>query len=247
MSTRVSDTPQLLEVIKGGTKMMISPKNYYEEYLKGKTKEQIMSAIRGLKQEIGRLKNTMESPGYGEEEIVHPSEDTRLHWTRKYLESAKQSYADAGGTYNISKSEQKAADFDSNMHFISKITFSIGGFFGGYRSYVVELSNELRAYTKLWEEEESLVLLDEDDEAFTRETYLAALAEFHIGEWRRSYSTKRFGYEVCDGTQWDLEIEFNNGHKPLRFNGDNSYPYNFDKFMLLFGINDSEENEEESI
>ena len=38
---------------------MISPESYYETYLKGKTKEQIMTAIRGLKQEIGHLKNTM--------------------------------------------------------------------------------------------------------------------------------------------------------------------------------------------
>ena len=30
---------------------MISPESYYEEYLKGKTKEEIMTAIRGLKQE----------------------------------------------------------------------------------------------------------------------------------------------------------------------------------------------------
>lgn len=28
--------------------MMISPEGYYEEYLKGKTKEQIMTAICGL-------------------------------------------------------------------------------------------------------------------------------------------------------------------------------------------------------
>ena len=42
--------------------MMISPEGYYEEYLKGKTKEQILTVIRGLKQEIGRLKITMEAP-----------------------------------------------------------------------------------------------------------------------------------------------------------------------------------------
>ena len=68
--------------------MMISSEGYYEENLKGKPKDQIMSAIRGLKQHIGLLKNTMESPDYGQEEIVHPSEDTRLHWTREYLERA---------------------------------------------------------------------------------------------------------------------------------------------------------------
>ena len=33
--------------------MMISPEGYFEEYLKGKTIEQIMTAILGLKQEIG--------------------------------------------------------------------------------------------------------------------------------------------------------------------------------------------------
>ncbi len=225
--------------------MMISPEGYYEEYLRGKTKTQLMTTIRGLKQEIGRLKNTMESPEYGQNEIVHPSEDTRLHWNREYLERAKQAYAEAGGTYTLSKSEEKAADFDSNMDFISKITFSIGGYFGGYRSYVIELSDGLRAYTKLWEDEEPLVLLDEDDEPFTKETFIAALADLHIGEWRRRYSTLRFGYTVCDGTQWELEFEYSNGHKPVRFDGDNSYPYNFDKLQMLFCIDVTEEDDED--
>jgi len=226
--------------------MMISPEGYYDENLKGKTKEQIMSAIRGLKQEMGRLKNTMESPDYGQGSIVQPSEDTRIHWTREYLERAKQAYAEASGTYALSKSEEKAADFDSTMEFISKITFSIGGFFGGYRSYVVELSDELRAYTKLCEDEKPIILLDADNEqTFTKATFISKLADIHIGEWRRSYSTKRFGYMVCDGTQWELKFEFSNGHKPVRFNGDNAYPYNFDKLKMLFGIDDTEEDEDE--
>lgn len=224
--------------------MLISPEGYYEEYLKGKTKEQIMSAIRGLKQEIGRLKNTMESPDYGQEPIVHPGEDTCIHWTREYLLRAKLAYAEAGGTYTLSRSEEKVADFEINMDSISRITFSIGGFFGDYRSYVVELSDELRGYTKLWEDEEPLALLDDDnEEIFTKATFISALADLHIGEWRRSYSTKRFGYMVCDGTQWELEFEYNNDHKPVKFNGDNSYPYNFDKFKLLFGIDETEEDE----
>jgi hypothetical protein len=226
--------------------MMISPESYYEENLKGKTKEQIMTAIRGLKQEIGHLKNIMEGPEYSIKEIIYPSEETRLHWTREYLERAKQAYAEAGGTYILSKSEQKAADFDANIEAICKIKFSIGGFFGGYRSYVVELTDELKVYTKLWEDEEPLSLWDDDnEEPFTKETFMDALRVLHIGEWRRRYSTKRFGYTVCDGTQWKLEIEYNNGHRPVRFNGDNSYPYNFDKFQMLFGIDVTEEDEDE--
>ena len=221
--------------------MMISPEGYYEENLKGKTKEQIISAIRGLKQEIGRLKNMMESPDYGQEPIVHPTEDTRINCARGYLERAKLAYIQAGGKYTLSKSEEKAADFDSNMDSICKIIFSIGGFFGGYRGYVVELSDEVKAYTKLWEDEEPLSLLDTDnDETFTKATFIASIADLHIGEWRRRYSTQRFGYTVCDGTQWELEFEYNNGHKPVRFDGDNSYPYNFDRFKMLLGIYDTE-------
>jgi hypothetical protein len=116
--------------------MMISPEGYYEDYLKGKNKEQILTVIRGLKKEIGRLKNTMESPDYGVNPIVHPSEDTRLHWTREYLERAKLAYAEASGTYTLSKSEEKVADFDANMDAISKITFSTRRFLCGYRSYL---------------------------------------------------------------------------------------------------------------
>lgn len=222
--------------------MMISPESYFEEYLKGKTKEEIMTAIRGLKQEIGRLKNIMEGPEYGIKEIVHPSEDTRLHCTREYLERARQAYAEAGGTYTLSKSEAKVADFDANIDAICKITFNIGGYFGGYCSYIVELSGELKAYTKLWEDEEPLVLLDDNKEPFIKDTFIGRLKELHIGEWRRHYTTKRFGYMVLDGTQWELEFEYSNGHKPVRFDGDNSYPYNFDKFQRLFGIDVTEED-----
>lgn len=56
--------------------MMISQEGYYEEYQKGKTKEQIMTAIRSLKQEIGHLKIVMEHPYYGSEAVMHPSEST---------------------------------------------------------------------------------------------------------------------------------------------------------------------------
>ncbi|MDO0896189.1 hypothetical protein Q1X24_15125 [Enterococcus sp. B1E4] len=222
--------------------MMISPESYYEEYLKGKTKEEIMTAIRGLKQEIGRLKNSMENPYDGMKTVILPSEDTRIYWSREYLDKAKQAYVEAGGTYSLSKSEEKAADFDANINDIRKITFNIGGYFGGYSTYIVELSEEMKAYTKLWEDEEPLFLLDDNEEPFTKNSYIAALKELHIGEWRRRYTTKRFGYMVLDGTQWELEFEYNNGHKPVKFDGDNSYPYNFDKFQMLFGIDDPEED-----
>ena len=44
--------------------MMICPETFYETKLKGKTTAEIMTVIRGLKQEIGRLKNIAEHPEY---------------------------------------------------------------------------------------------------------------------------------------------------------------------------------------
>lgn len=226
--------------------MMMSPESYYEEYLKGKTKEQIMTAIRRLKQEIGRLKNTMESPDYGEKPIMLPSEATRIYWTRAYLEKAKQAYVEVGGIYVFSKSEKKATEFEASMDGISKITFSIGGYFGGYSNYVVELTDELKAYTKIWEDKEPIILWDDDTkEKFTKSTFITALKELHIGEWRKRYTIERFGYVVLDGTQWELEFKYSNDHQPVRFDGDNSYPYNFNKFQMLFGINETDEDEDE--
>lgn len=44
------------------------------------------------------------------------------------------------------------------MDVIYKLTYRIGGFFGGYRSYIVDLTDGLKAYIKLWGDEEPLSL-----------------------------------------------------------------------------------------
>lgn len=228
--------------------MMISPQGYYEEHLKGKTAAQIMTAIRGLKNEIGHLKNTMEHPDYSEQPIMHPSESTRLWCTRLYLERAKEALVAAGGTYIPSRAELKATDFEENILAISKLVFSIGGFFGGY---------ETRTYTLDGKQlhldvEHSLIIKPtnfyiESENLCSKEEFLDGLRELHIGEWRSKYDLRRFGCAVLDGTQWELEIDFSNGHKPVKIYGDNAYPYNFDRFQELLGIepNDAKEDNDE--
>ena len=79
--------------------MMISPEGYYEMNLKGKSEKEIRSAIRGLKNETGHLKNTMEHPEYGSAPLIHPTEDVRIWCTRMYLERAKQALLEMGATY----------------------------------------------------------------------------------------------------------------------------------------------------
>jgi hypothetical protein len=63
----------------------------------------------------------------------------------------------------------------------------------------------------------------------------------YIGEWLRHYDPKRFGCDVLDGTQWSVIFEYNNGHKPVEFSGSNDYPYNFDDFIEIFGLDYDEE------
>ena len=71
------------------------------------------------------------------------------------------------------------------------------------------------------------------------------LSRLHIGEWRSSYNPERFGYVVLDGTQWELEIHYNNGSKPFKSHGSNSFPYNFNEFRELLGIDTSIDEDEE--
>lgn len=224
---------------------MISPEGYYEEYLKGKTAPQIMTVIRGLKNEIGHLKNTMEHPNYGEQPIMHPSESTRLWCARSYLERAKEALAAAGGTYTPSQAELKAADFDENIPAISKLVFSIGGFFGGYETRTFTLDDEhlhLDIEHSLIEKPTNFYI--EPDYPCCKEEFLDGLRELYIGEWRSKYDLRMFGCMVLDGTQWELEFYFSNGHKPVKIYGDNAYPYNFDRFQELLGIEPDVEEEE---
>lgn len=225
---------------------MISREDYYEEYLNGKNEAQIMTAIRGLKKEIGHLKNVMEHPEYGREAIMHPSESTRLWCTRLYLERAKEALADVGGVYTPSQADLKAAAFDDSIPAICKVVFSIGGFFGGYETRTFRL-DENHLYMDI---DHSMALKPtnlhiESDYPISKEEFLAGIKELHIGEWRSRYTLDRFGFCVCDGTQWELEIYFSNDHKPVKIYGNNSYPYNFDAFQELLRIEPDFDNEEE--
>jgi hypothetical protein len=222
--------------------MMISPEGYYEEYLKGKNEKQIMTAIRGLKQEMGRLKNIMEHPDYGSKAIIRPSESTRLWCTRMYLDRAKQALIEVGGTYSPSKAEQKAELFDASIPAISKVIFSIGGFFGGYETRTITLDEEHLYF----DVEHSLILKPSNlpdglDYPCDKEEFLAGIRELHIGEWRTSYMNS----DILDGTQWELTIEFSDRHKPFKTGGSNAYPYNFDALQEVLGIDPDTEDEKD--
>lgn len=217
--------------------MMISPETFYEMELKGKNEKEILTIIRGLKQRIGRLKNTMEHPEYMG--IIEPSEDVQIHWTREYLNRAKEALSEVGGTYIPSKAEQKAIEFDANINNIQRIVFEIGGYFSGRTEYVVYFSdNEAVLSTTMF-------VADCVSDSISKDYFLDSIKSLYIGEWRKYYRPERFGYYVLDGTQWSLKFIYNDG-KSVEYGGSNSFPYNFSKLQELFGIEeDYDENVEE--
>lgn len=107
---------------------------------------------------------------------MHSSESTQLWCTRLYLEQAKEALVEAGGTYIPSQAELKVADFEENISAISRVVFSIGGFFGGYetRTYILD-----REHLQL-DVEHSLILIPtnfyiEVDYPCTKEEFLDGL------------------------------------------------------------------------
>ncbi len=77
--------------------MMISPETYYETKLKGRSCEEIMTQIRSLKREIGRLKRSIEEDTCEEHTVVCPDPLTRIGFCREYLAKAVEAYEAAGG------------------------------------------------------------------------------------------------------------------------------------------------------
>ncbi len=225
--------------------MMICDETFYEMRLKGKTTKQIMTVIRGLKQEKTRLKNIIEHPNYRLKQLViSPSEEVRFYMTCDYLERAKQALIEAGGVYIPSATEQKAIDFDDRIPYIKELKFSIGGFFEGYETKTFTVMGD-KVHTTIEHSKDSKPSNSEDSkiELMDKDEFLEAFKDLHIGEWRKKYDNSRFHIAVKGDIHWCLEIHFSNGHKSVKISGDNAYPYNFDRLLELFEM----ENEGYSI
>ena len=217
--------------------MMISPESYYEMNLQGKTAEQIMSSIRGLKNEIGHLKNVMEHPDYNSKEDMCPQESTQLWCAREYLKRAKNVFTEAGGVYEPSQAEQKAIMFDERISKIDRIVFIIGSFFGGYETRTIFMNDgNLKISVKHSIETDPDKITEDSFSLYNKEDFLSELRLLHIGEWRHTYSLARFGETVLDGTQWELEIHYSDGSKSFKCYGSNSYPSNFIEFCELLNL-----------
>ena len=217
--------------------MMISPETYYEMNLKGKSQEEIMKKIRSLKIKIGQLKRSIENA----DDIVcevFPGRLTRLKCNRDYLERAIQVYEEAGGEYVRSKAEQKDHDFNEALDSMSKLVFTIGGFFCGHETRTFTISDD----QVLVDVEKTMISMDKEEYGpYRKEEFISGIKALHIGEWKRTYNDLL----VMDGTQWELDIYYNNGRRPTKISGSNAYPYNFDDLKEFLEVEMEDEEDEQ--
>ncbi|MCD8373401.1 MAG: hypothetical protein LUD27_08910 [Clostridia bacterium] len=207
--------------------MMISPESYYEQFLKGKTAEEIRKIIEDLKYELNRLTNAKKDRYDINRE---PSNEYSL--TREYLDRAINALKEAGGIYIPSDEEQECLSYVENISHINKIKFTSGGYFGGYKTTIFTfIYNKVYVKTIDANAEEGLMNLGQRS-AISKEEILDGIKRLHIFEWQRSY----YNGHVYDGHQWGLDIIFSNGRKPFISSGSNAYPYNYHDFLVLLGL-----------
>ena len=218
--------------------MILSADEYYDVYLKGNSESAILTEINKLKKKLAELKNEIENPTHEKAEVFWRNAKIQVYSTRAYLERAKEALVEAGGKYKPSREEKKEAAFEIRIPAINKVVFELGGFCGGYEKRIVTFSDE-KAYLDI------ATFFSEapckSESPVSKKEFLEGLRDLHIGEWLPKYDIRRFGYIVCDGTQWSLEIYFSDGKKPLKISGDNDYPYNFGELQKLLGIEVDEE------
>ena len=218
--------------------MMISPETYYEMNLQGKSPKEIMEKIRSLKIKIGQLKRSIENTDDMVLEVF-PSRLTRLKCDRDYLERAIRAYEEAGGEYVRSKAEQKDHDFNEALDSMSKLVFTIGGFFCGHETRTFTVSDG----QVLVDVEKTMISMDKEEEhgPYRKEDFISGIKALHIGEWKRTYNDPL----VMDGTQWELDIYYNNGRRPTKISGSNAYPYNFDDLKEFLEVEMEDEEDEQ--
>ena len=221
---------------------MISPEAYYQIELKGKSIGELQKEIRSLKAEINRIKTRMENPNY-RPRLISPSDDTMLYCSREYLAMAKKALAEAGGEYRETEVECRAAAFLAKLPYLKRIVFEIGGCFKAWEQYTIEIIDDTIYASGTTVEEQDYLPLDgpisiwrQDQRISSKEQLLEYLRELHLEEWRHNYDPERFGIIVLDGIEWDLKLEFSGGHRTWKTGGSNDYPYNFQEFLWLFGL-----------
>lgn len=209
----------------------------YEMNFEGKNTEEITADIVDAKNNIEALKNTLEASYSFAETVTSLERYDEMDSYREYLAKAKEALLSVGGSYELTKEEQAAEDFERNIPYICELTFSYGTFFDGYSSITYTVNGD-RVDVNV-----ELSPLMDDEKFYVASAFPKSVPAFydtvrrlHMGEWCDGYSPERFGVFVLDGDSWQIEIDFSNGCPKKVYHGENAYPYNFSLFLQSFGI-----------
>ena len=205
--------------------MMISPQTYVDMYIAGKSAKEIKKEIEKLKRRIRELKRILENPSLEVEPFVCPHPSVQISVTFDYIEAARAYLYETTGELYMTKSDERAFIFAENLKNIVSLKLHISGFFNPAEPVVIKFV------------EGKVIRIEYDEEIldYDKEGFLEDFGRLNVGYWRRHYDTSRFGYDVCDGEQWELTVKYLSGKKEV-FGGSNAYPYNFNELCYLFQI-----------
>jgi hypothetical protein len=128
----------------------------------------------------------------------------------------------------VMKPEKAGNDFIEHLPYIETVIFSAGGYFGGFEKTTVHFSGSQAVFDAETMNPPS-AMAPAHYEGMTKSKFLTKLQSLHIEEWDEEYMAPG----VLDGEQWDLEIRFSDGHRPLVISGSNAYPLHFRSLRRL--------------
>jgi len=109
---------------------------------------------------------------------------------------------------------------------IIKFYYSNGGYFNGYKSINLIKSNTEIKYTYSHSLKKNKM-----ESIFSNEKwyeFITKIFEENIQNWKNRY----YDNNICDGEQWELEMEFQDLPKFKSF-GSNEYPNNWETFQKI--------------
>ena len=217
-------------------------RNY--EYL---TPAEIMDVLFDMEGEFRGLKRKLELAFYND-----TGEDTvslaRIAELREELQVVRDQLYQAGGLYTVPESERRARAFTRNMSALKRITYEENMYFDHESNFrcIVELSEGLEARMERLPQGSNTTevyahgLFDVEGQLHTRASFLAALRELHIGEWREEYWWTEM---ICDGINWELRFDYDHGLSSVEISGMFSMPYNYRDWYRLLGLRIPMENQ----
>lgn len=207
--------------------------NYIEDILKSKNKGELKLIMDDLGAKIENIVNLLENPKFYYGDVKQSEEYFTLLKLQDISNQAKGLYRQKFGNIIPSEEDSYRKIFEARMDDINKIEFRIGGYFTGIKTYI----GKIEANRVLFEIQGPTIDVKDRqlekylENKYSRVDFLNNLDNVRLWSWSDYYDTSKYGFDIMDGQQWSLNIDYINGQEPFHTGGSNAYPYNF--FMLL--------------